>query len=157
MDVPIDIQHHKQQTDYTCGPAALKMALDGLVGVRLPEAELASAMGTTPDIGTRQRMMYKFADEMGMVAYVKHTDTPLAAIRDAMADGHVVIVCYWLAPEDTDHYAVVAGIKDDHIILNDPWAGPETVMELDDFDNHWLGDDAVEGRRDRWMLAIKEA
>ncbi len=152
----MEIAHHTQLTDYTCGPAAMKMALDGLVGLRLPEAELASAMGTREDIGTRQRMMYRFADELGLIAYVKHTDTTLGDIREAMATGHIVIVCYWLAMEDTDHYAVVAGIKSDRIILNDPWAGPETTLALDEFDAHWLGDDAVEGRRDRWMLAIKE-
>ncbi len=153
----MEIAHHAQLTDYTCGPAAMKMALDGLVGLRLPEADLASAMGTRADIGTRQRMMYRFADELGLIAYVKHTNSQIEDIREAMATGHVVIVCYWLAPEDTDHYAVVAGLRGDRIILNDPWAGPATEMPLDEFDAHWLGDDAVEGRRDRWMLALKEA
>lgn len=152
---PVDIPHHQQATDYTCGPATMKMVLDALWGLRVEEESLATRLGTDPHIGTRQRVLVRFVDELGLQAVVRHTDTDLDEIRALMASGHVVIVCYWLAEEDTDHYAVVQSIAPDHVTLQDPWAGPDTRIELADFDLHWRCDPNVLARRDRWLLAIK--
>ncbi len=154
MDAPIELPHHQQQTDHTCGPAAIKMVLDAL-GHSLPERTLERVMDTDPSIGTRQRIMARFADELGLAVRVRHSDTDVAEIRDAMAKGEVVIVCYWLSHEDTDHYAVVSGIRPGAIILHDPWEGPEYVVAIEEFDRNWIGDDRVPGRMHRWMMAIQ--
>lgn len=150
---PVDIPHHTQETDHTCGPAAVRMALEAIWGLRVEEESLAKQMGTTPDIGTRQKVMARLMETLGLNAVVRHTDTTLDELRQ-LVDTHVVIVCYWLAPEDTDHYAVVVAINDRRVRLHDPWVGPETEMTVADFDAHWYGDATVEGRRDRWLLAI---
>lgn len=155
VHAPVDIPHHGQQTDYTCGPAAMKMVLDAVAGLQLPEGHLADAMGTDPDIGTRQRMMHRFADELGLETFVRHTDTTLNEVRDAMRTGHVVIVCYWLPGEDTDHYAVVQQITPEAVVLHDPWEGPDTAMATETFEADWIGDHHVEDRRHRWMLAVR--
>ncbi len=151
----MDIPHHTQETDYTCGPAAMKMVLDALWGIRIEETSLAARLETTEPMGTRQKVLLRFVGELGLEAVVHHTDTAVTEIGQLMADGYVVIVCYWLADEDTDHYAVVAHVDVDHIVLQDPWVGPETVWDWEYFDAHWRSDPAVVHRRDRWLLAVK--
>lgn len=151
---PVDIPHHSQEEDHTCGPAAVKMVLDALWGVRVDEESLAERLGTRADIGTRQRTITAFLQGLGLDAQPRHTDTTLADLRGLLRD-HVVIVCYWLAPEDTDHYAVVTAMDDVHITLADPWTGPESRWPLAWFDEHWYGDASVEGRRDRWLVAVR--
>lgn len=131
------------------------MVLDGIEAARFSERELARALGTDPEIGTRQRVLDRFVRGLGLDAFTRHSDTRLAEISEAMRSGHVVIVCYWLAVEETDHYAVVTRLTREAIVLHDPWEGPETVMAAESFEQDWLGDDAVAGRRDRWMLAIR--
>lgn len=150
------VPHHQQEEDHTCGPASVKMVLDAIWGLRIEESNLAQHLETAEDIGTRQRVMARFMEGLGLQATVRHTDTTLDELR-ALAHDHVVIVCYWLAPEDTDHYAVVTGWHGDHLLLNDPWIGPETRMTWDEFDAHWYADSSVHGRRDRWLLAVKAA
>lgn len=152
---PLTIPHHQQATDYTCGPASMMMVLDALWGIRIEEDSLARRLETTASIGTRQKVLARFVDELGLEALVRHTDTKIDEIRQLMADGHVVIVCYWLASEDTDHYAVVQRIGPATLVLQDPWAGPDTVISVPEFDAHWRGDPAVPTRHDRWLLAIK--
>lgn len=151
---PVPVPHHRQEEDHTCGPASVKMVLDAIWGLRIEEESLAERMDTAQDIGTRQRVMARFMERVGLAATVRHTDTTLAELGDLMRD-HVVIVCYWLSAEETDHYAVVTHLGPESIELNDPWLGPESTMTRDEFDAHWYGDSTVEGRHDRWALAVK--
>jgi len=152
---PVSIPYHAQETDVTCGPAAVKMVLDSLWGLRVEEASLATKLGTDAHIGTRQRVLATFLDAMGFEATVRHTDTKIEAIGQFMKSGHVIIVCYWLQSEDTDHYAVVEEIDAQRITLADPWTGPRTRIGIEDFDAAWRGDYLVPNRRDRWMLAVR--
>jgi ABC-type bacteriocin/lantibiotic exporter with double-glycine peptidase domain len=152
---PVDVPHHYQQTDHTCGPATMKMVMEGVLGVEEDEQKLATAMGTSFAPGTRQRVMLEFARRNGMAAFERHTDTAVEEIRTLMKTGHVVVVCYFLPDEGYDHYAVVHSITSKKILLNDPWFGPETELDLESFDANWRSDPKVETRRHRWLMAIK--
>lgn len=155
QDAPVPIPHHPQETDHTCGPAALKMVLDALWGLRVEEERLAQHLGTEPGVGTRQRVMARFLGGLGVRAVVRHTDTRIDDIRAAMRTRHVVLVCYWLPDEGTDHYAVVARVLPDHIVLQDPWKGPGWTLDLATFERDWRSDATVATRRHRWFVAIE--
>lgn len=155
FEAPVQIPHHGQETDHTCGPAALRMILDALWGIRVEEESLAKRLGTDAHIGTRQRVLARFVGELGLEAVVHHTDTDVSEIGRLMDEGHVVVVCYWLDAEDTDHYAVVSRIDGHRIVLQDPWTGPETELSLEVFDAAWRCDNTVANRRDRWLLAVR--
>lgn len=154
-DAPVDIPHHGQETDHTCGPATMRMVLDALWGIRVEEGSLAERLGTRPCIGTRQRVLARFVDDLGLEAVVRHTDTDLAEVGRLMDAGHVVVVCYWLTAGETDHYAVVSRVDGDRIVLQDPWTGPDTELPLEVFDAAWRCDPGVPLRRDRWLLAVR--
>ncbi|HET6398066.1 MAG TPA: nuclear transport factor 2 family protein [Candidatus Thermoplasmatota archaeon] len=149
-----DLPHHRQKTDHTCGPAALRMVL-GAFGQAHSENDLARDLGTEPRVGTRQLAMVRWLQSRGMRTTVRHTTTTLADIHRLLAAGQAVIVCYWMEDERTDHYAVVRHIGPDGITLADPWRGPDTTMPLDEFEVHWRGDPHVGSRRDRWLVGIR--
>lgn len=149
------IPHHYQETDHTCGPAALKMVLEHLWGIRVAEESLAARLGTDDFIGTRQRVLVRFIEELGLQGQERHTDTTIADLERLLDDGYVVMVCYYLEEEATDHYAVVQAVTRDHMVLQDPWLGPGTTLAREMFDAHWYSDPKVPARRDRWLLAIR--
>lgn len=149
-----NLPHHYQETDVTCGPAAIKMALDALLGVKVDEETLAVHLGTNDAIGTRQRVIERFIERVGLEGEVRHTTTRIADLREALRSGQVVLVCYFMSEEETDHYALVVDMTADHIVLHDPWYGPNIHWPLDVFDAHWFADPAVPKRQSRWMLAI---
>ena len=151
----MDFPHHYQETDYTCGPAAMKMVVQGLLGEERPEAVLAAVMGTRDAHGTRQRSMLRFARLVGLAAFERHTDTTVEEVRALVADGHVVVVCYFLPEEGYDHYAVVQAIGRGRVRLLDPWYGPGREMSIEAFDRNWRSDERVATRRHRWFMAVR--
>jgi ketosteroid isomerase-like protein len=151
----VEAPHHFQRTDYTCGPATFKMLLEAVWGLEVDEASLARRMRTNERIGTRQRTMTRFVQSLGLEAHEQHTDTTLDDVRQLMHDGHIVLVCYWLPDEDTDHYALVLEAGADHVILHDPWYGADQRLARSDFEARWHGDRRVGTRRDRWLLAVR--
>ncbi len=150
----VAIPHHFQETEYTCGAASLRMVLEAVAGVALEENDLAQALRSNEQIGTRQRRLRQFMTDLGLNVQEFDTDTRLDTIRNCMASGRVVLILYHLQVEATDHYAVVLRIGPRRILLQDPWTGPATEMDLDAFDAAWRTKDGVAGRRSRWMLAV---
>jgi ABC-type bacteriocin/lantibiotic exporter with double-glycine peptidase domain len=153
---PVPIPHHFQQTEYTCGPSSLAMMLEAVWGIPVPEAHLNQRLATNAEIGTRQRAIREYLLGLGLDVLERHTDTALDEIRLAMKDGRVVLVLYHLElPEEhTDHYAVVVRIGPNSVLLHDPYRGPATRMTLGEFDAAWRTDGSVQGRKNRWMLAV---
>lgn len=154
---PVLVPYHFQQTDFTCGPTSLRMMLSALLDVDLSEHHLARRLGTTPDIGTRQRHLVEYLRSHGLDVRERHTTTVLDEIATSMIDGRIVLVLYHLAddPEPTDHYGVVVRIGPLGVLLHDPWHGPEVLWSLADFEAAWRTDGSVPGRFSRWMLAVK--
>lgn len=153
---PLDIPHHFQKTDHTCGPASLRMVFDSLWGATLPEAELADWLATDIDTGTRQRTIEGLVRRFGLSARSSHTETTIDDLRELLRCGHVIMVLYHLEAETTDHYAVVKRITDDEVVLNDPWLGPDVCLTTEDFEAMWVSKDDVPGRKDRWALAVRD-
>ena len=78
---------YKQETPYTCGPAAARMVLEYL-GHPLPEAELKRRMHTTPLLGTSPGQELK-----GLNYYLAqfHTGLLAKAVKGAAATNPVVL------------------------------------------------------------------
>lgn len=131
------------------------MLLQALWGFPLPESHLADELRTDEAIGTRQRVLRDYLQGLGLDVSERHTDTRLDEIRQAMADGRVVLVLFHLGSEATDHYAVVARIGPNRIVLHDPWEGPQREWGLEEFAAAWRTDGSVAGRKHRWMLAVR--
>lgn len=122
-----------QNTDYTCGPAAVVTALRRL-GVGADEGEIArlcntsTAMGTPPDILCRTLQERYGADGLAFeyrpfksVAELKQPGYTLALIKFAFL---------------LDHYATVLEVDEQTITVGDPLTGKETLTHAE-FAKKW--------------------
>jgi predicted double-glycine peptidase len=112
----------RQQTDYTCGPAAAVTGLRRL-GLMADEGQLAIAAGTTPYTGTTPEALARvlrtrFADQ-GLVARVERH----AGAADLGGAGvALVVVKYGFM---VDHWICVFGVTANGVEVGDPGAGRE--------------------------------
>ncbi|MGC3957543.1 MAG: cysteine peptidase family C39 domain-containing protein [Verrucomicrobiota bacterium] len=123
----------RQQTAYTCGPAAAVTGLKKL-GVESSEGDLAIAMGTCPALGTQSDVMAAVLAErfgkqgvscdyrtFGSIAELPRNVPTLAVIR------YNVLI---------DHFIVVLGVTDDQVTVGDPLNGT-TICTHAEFARIW--------------------
>lgn len=147
--VPKDIPHHEQSTEWTCGPAAMRMAL-ATIGIRRTETQLIRAMGTNRRWGTPNRS-FPLTCEHLKLDYVVRRKSTLRALRDLLDEEYVVIVCYTPVDENFGHYSVVRGIGAKEISLVDPLRGPGERYTRREFLDLWKGHEEP-----RWMFGVKK-
>ncbi len=132
-DASLSVPNFKQEFQYSCFAAAARMVL-AFFGRQHTEAELRAAMNTASG-GTRARDLFGLAklgfevkfittDLAGLVAFLTSGQPPIALVAtDSLP--------YW--QETCNHVAVVVGVDDSHVHLNDPYfdAAPQRVSHAD--------------------------
>ena len=135
----------KQETPFSCGPAAAKMALE-IMGIKVPEAELRkrmwtnSILGTLPGLLSRAYQSYLSENGIGLRARVRSGPSVTTdALLDSLRKGRPVIVTfftenYFRKGTIVGHYSVIYGIDGEvrHFHLANPFGFKETV-EVDRF------------------------
>jgi len=136
--VSLPVPHFRQSLNYTCVPAAARMALAHL-GHSIDEATLATKLDTK-SFGTIVRNVQRISSLGFSVSF---GSSSLANVRSSLELGAPVIVFvmtgslkYWKL--DVPHAVVVVGIDDENVYLNDPWFdfAPQ-VSSIDDFLMAW--------------------
>ena len=130
----LSFTYHHQTTDYTCGPASLKMAFSHY-GVTLSESWLANKASSNAQIGTTQNGMIKAVNAVNTNYGTKFSMTTESftgwnRIQSYISKGIPVIVRIksFLTPGGT-HYAMISGInlQTGMVCLGDPsWEGKNT-------------------------------
>lgn len=123
----------RQQTDFTCGPAAAVTALRRL-GVMADEGQMALAALTTPLTGTSPealaRMLQRGFGDRGVRVGVRN----FGGIEELAPQGvTLVVVRYGFM---LDHWVCVLGVTDKGIEVGDPMCGRE-VWKRDEFERRW--------------------
>ncbi len=150
-----------QQTDATCGPAALRSALAYYFpGETPPEELLAEMAGTTRD-GTSPESLAETARQMGLDADVKERMTPLD-VADHLAAGRLVVlgVQAWAEEPpaggygrtwDHGHYVLAVGFDGERFSFVDPaLEGGRATLTVDELLARWRVADV----RGRWGLGV---
>ena len=65
-----------------------------------------------------------------------------------------MIVNYVEPDTDTGHYAVVIGLENGKIILNDPWNGEGFAISEEEFVRRWQSGD---GQFKKWFMAVSKS
>ena len=143
------VPYYRQSTDYNCAPATLKMALE-YVGINKSEKELAKELKTTPEEGTDYRNIINFVKKSGLFFYEKSNST-LEELENLIRNNYPVIVSFVEPIHEEDHFALVVGIEDCEVILNDPWNGEGFKILKGDFEERWHD---AENKPRRWMMVI---
>jgi ABC-type bacteriocin/lantibiotic exporter with double-glycine peptidase domain len=117
----LNVPHFKQEFNYSCMAACVRIVL-AHHGQNRTEAELRQLLSTRPD-GTPARNMMAVAS-LGFDVQLSFSN--LSQLREALAAGLPPIVFldtgpldYWQI--DCSHVAVVVGIDDTSVYLNDPF------------------------------------
>jgi predicted double-glycine peptidase len=147
----INVPYFKQSTPFSCGPAALKMMLH-FFGVEKTEEELYERLKTNTDVGTLHADMIRVAQEEGF--YVFENDDSSVVEISGLLKHRIPVIVHFVEPSENDnHYAVVVGLDDEHLMLNDPWNGEKITLEIDDFIERWSSEKRSE---DNWLMAISK-
>jgi ABC-type bacteriocin/lantibiotic exporter with double-glycine peptidase domain len=129
----LNVPHFNQEFHYSCIPACARMVL-AFFGQQHTEAELRTLMKTGPS-GTPVRRLtelthlgfdvdFPMTDLAGLSAYLTSGVPPIALLCTAALP-------YW--SQSCDHVAVVVGVDDSWVYLNDPYfdSAPQQVSHSD--------------------------
>lgn len=145
----IKLPFFHQKSEYTCGPASLRMVFD-FFGLKTKEDELKKLLKPNKIIGTKHKALIKIAQKKGFYCYV-HEKANLSQLKNFLDRGFPVIVNYVEPDSNEKHYSVVIGYNKSKIIMNDPWIGEKFKINLKDFEKRWHG-----RKNKRWLMTISK-
>ncbi|VVB73649.1 Peptidase C39 family protein [uncultured archaeon] len=154
MAKTIKMPYFHQKTDYTCGPACLKMVLKFL-GMGASEGALAKKANTVPQTGTNHIGLVKAAEDFHLKCY-PHENSSISQIKKAVDNDTPPIIHFIEPSEEESHYAVVVGYDSKGLIFNDPWNGRKFKMGFEDFKQRW-GVRNHEHSCRRWFVTFKRS
>jgi ABC-type bacteriocin/lantibiotic exporter with double-glycine peptidase domain len=137
------VPHHKQERDYSCLPACVKMVL-AYHGLEKNEAELRILLKTRPG-GTSPVQVIWRLPELGFDASVELGSE--SALHNYLHSNVPCIVHVWTPPlpywdSEAIHALVVTAIDDRNVLVNDPvLADGSKEVPLDAFLEAWAATD----------------
>ncbi|MFA6603681.1 MAG: papain-like cysteine protease family protein [Patescibacteria group bacterium] len=144
----LKVPYHRQSTDFTCGPAAARMILS-FWGQRVSERRLRVLLNTNSRSGTRRPDLARGLRSFGLRVRTA-CNANVSDLRRSLAAGRPAIVNYREPEEGISHYAVVIGLENGKLILNDPDLGSGYRLGMKDFTSRWYG--RHRRRNVRWLL-----
>lgn len=146
----LDVPYFKQDTTYTCGPTALQMVL-AYYDIKTSEATLSEELGTNSDNGTRRLRMREVAATYGLHCHV-NDNAPYEELSILVSQELPIIIRFLETGKNEDHYGVVVGADDTHIVIHDPWHGPAVRFHREEFMPRWTCD--IIGDCNQWLMAV---
>lgn len=140
-----EIPFHKKELDFTCGAAALRMAIDALTGTDFSETFVSEILGTSPTVGSPLKL---FEENFRNISETIRKKTNLEIewfieqngtfdkLRELLKTRYIVIINHKKFTGGS-HWAILESINDHKISLVDPEFGPQKTYSLEDFD--WRG------------------
>ena len=126
----------KQPNDYTCGPTVLRMMLR-YAGIEPDSFEkLAVLLKLTPEEGASidnfSSYLLKKAQEYQKQVVFAENQT-LDDLQSLLDRGYVVAISLIEPEEGEGHFSIVSEVRDDEIVLADPYFGPNFVVPIENF------------------------
>ena len=121
-----------QKTNYTCGPACLRMILSCYTNSLPSEQYLSTIAGTNKKIGTSRASMLRTAKSLGY-----KVRTGVKGSVSILADIENLIVLFKDTP-NSFHYAIVLYVDDFKVVIADPWKGVIRSISLPKFLESWV-------------------
>ncbi|MDP3734009.1 MAG: C39 family peptidase [Nanoarchaeota archaeon] len=147
------IPFYKQETNYTCGAASMRMALE-FCGIKKSEKQVAKLLGTNKVRGTWHKNFPIIAEKFRL----NHMSMRKATINDLQEyqkKGFIIIICYFYPQEKFDHYSVLKRIDDKYIYFYDPFFGENHNYLLTYFKKIWKSDLQYDNEK-CWFFAVKK-
>lgn len=137
------LPYHRQETDYTCGPAAMRAALL-FHGVSVPESILSRWCGSSEKDGTHEDEMLRVMRLFYPKSHAKRR-FGIRGLQDALKHDHPCIVLIG-THKPWSHYLCVEEVHAKSVYVLDPWDGRHTMLERREFNARW-------DKENRWGMA----
>ena len=119
------VNYHKQETDYSCFPACIRMLLD-YYGVKKEEKELRLSFHTTPLKGGSWHRVKEGLEQLN-IGFNWGINFTLDEVKDLIQKNIPVVVSIDIAffggDEHQNHTVVVTEITDEFVVVHDPERG----------------------------------
>jgi predicted double-glycine peptidase len=145
--------YHKQETNYTCGAAAMRMVLE-YFGIKKSEKQIVNLLGTNKVRGTWIKNFPSLAERLKL-NYIVKRNSRIEDLKEYQKKGYQIIICYLIPKDKVDHYSVLKKIDSKNIYFFDPWYGAEHKLPLNYFKKIWYSDKRYEKEK-AWFIAIKK-
>lgn len=145
----MNVPHYYQETEWTCGPAVMRMILESL-GSKKTEKQLIKLMKANKVVGTRNRAFSKIAERYKL-NYAVMRNATIDDLKYYYKHGFKIVVCYYVKKWNFFHFAVVEKMNRTHITFLDPYIGPEHEFKLSTFSKVWVGNEEW-----HWFFAVKK-
>lgn len=123
----------KQETEYYCGPAVAQMVLAHF-GVSATQADIAKELNTDHVVGTSVKELQSFFSRREFIVSCKNN----ASWDDITKElTHGLVIVGFIEQGGDPHYALVTAVKEDAIVLNDPWHGEGFTLKKEEFLERW--------------------
>ncbi|MCX5790492.1 MAG: C39 family peptidase [Elusimicrobia bacterium] len=156
---------HQQETNYSCGAAALFSVLRYWQAFDGKERDLYSPLGTTRKDGTEPPKLAQVAKTFGLSAELRKGMT-LSDLRAALDQGQTVIVdiqawregktakTAWKDDWEDGHYVVLVGLDDKNAFFEDPVLKDSyAYMPVEELPVRWHDYEDRHGRTQRYWQA----
>lgn len=145
----IAIPHFEQVTDYSCGPACVRMVL-GYYGIEADPPFLIQLLGATEDTGTSTDAFSRIA-HVYELEYLSQEHATVDTIIHFIENDIPVIANYICQRDEEGHFIVIYGYDDKQFYFSDPTYGQDETITFEKFLPRWR---AHFEPGERWMLAI---
>lgn len=146
-------KYHEQETEFTCGPAVMRMILSNY-GIDKREKEIAKILRTNKVRGTYLKELPRLAEKYRL-SYVVKRNSDINDLRVLDKLKFIIIVCFFDMKTREGHFAVMKEITKNSISFWDPYWGPHRKFSIAYFNRiWWLGPSDEPDRR--WLFAIKK-
>lgn len=146
------IKYYRQETNYTCGASAMRMALSRF-GINKSEKQICKMLGTNKVRGTWNRSFPELAEKLKL-NYIVRRNSSIYELKKAFLDGFVIVLGYYIPKGKVDHYAVVKKVDNKNIILMDPYYGDNLLIKINNFVKNWNSDSRWDKEK-RWFFGVK--
>jgi len=148
----VQIPYYEQETNYTCGPACMRMVLASL-GIKKSEKDITKLIGTNKIRGTNHGDFLSLVEKYKL-RYSVNREATIDELKYYSKNHYKIIVCYFHPVEKVGHYAVVRKITSKKITLMDPVDGPNKTYSLSYFQKIWSSRKTYNKERS-WFIAIR--
>jgi ABC-type bacteriocin/lantibiotic exporter with double-glycine peptidase domain len=149
----MEYPHFHQETEYTCGPACMRMALKHF-GIKKSEKALAKMLKTNKVVGTWHKA-FPLVAEKYKLNYVVKRHAHIDDLKEYHKKHYFIIISYTHTPEKFSHFSVVSDIDDHFIYLLDPYKRPRHKYKPHSFEKLWKSNFNYEKEK-RWFFAMKK-
>lgn len=144
----LNVPYFKQERDYSCGPASLRMLL-AFHAIVKTEEELRE-LAKTSFSGTCNDVLAETASRFRMC--IVHSNFSLQGLFQCLSQNIPVLVNFINPTNEQGHFAVAVGYTETHVILNDPQNGKEYTIEHAEFERRWVSGD---GAHKQWGMIVE--